>query len=100
MAKKSHIARDAKRRKASELAESKRQSLRQAIANELDFDAREKLVHKLDNMPRNTSRIRVRHRCRCCGRPRGVYQKFKMCRLCLRKFVTLALVPGLRKASW
>ena len=100
MAKKSHIARDAKRRRASGLSEAKRQTLREAIAAEQDFDAREKLVHQLDNMPRNTSRIRVRHRCRSCGRPRGVYRKFGLCRCCLRKVVTMALVPGLRKASW
>ncbi len=43
---------------------------------------------------------RLRHRCLICGRPRGVYRKFKVCRICLRNLVHQGKVPGMRKASW
>jgi small subunit ribosomal protein S14 len=43
---------------------------------------------------------RRRRRCEICGRPRGVYRKFRICRICLRNLVHQGKVPGLRKASW
>lgn len=100
MAKKSSIAREKRRVVAAERSEPKRRSLRDAIVSEADYDKREALVAKLNTMPRDTSRIRIRRRCQCCGRPRGVYRRFAMCRLCLRKLVLMGFVPGLRKASW
>ena len=43
---------------------------------------------------------RHRNRCRICGRPRAVYRKFGLCRICLRKLADQGLIPGLVKASW
>ncbi|MGQ9605332.1 MAG: type Z 30S ribosomal protein S14 [Thermogutta sp.] len=43
---------------------------------------------------------RHRNRCRICGRPRAVYRKFGICRICLRKLADQGLIPGLVKASW
>lgn len=43
---------------------------------------------------------RQRRRCQICGRPRAVYRKFKICRICLRNLMHQGKVPGLRKASW
>jgi small subunit ribosomal protein S14 len=43
---------------------------------------------------------RVRRRCRLCGRPRAVYRKFGVCRICFRKMADQGLIPGVRKASW
>jgi len=43
---------------------------------------------------------RLRRRCEICGRPRAVYRKFKICRICLRKLAHKGKVPGMRKASW
>ena len=45
-------------------------------------------------------RIRVRHRCRLCGRPRAVYRKFGICRICFRNMASDGLIPGVTKASW
>ncbi|MFQ3592057.1 MAG: type Z 30S ribosomal protein S14 [Gemmataceae bacterium] len=45
-------------------------------------------------------RIRIRMRCKICGRPRGVYRKFGICRICFRDMATMGLLPGVRKASW
>lgn len=43
---------------------------------------------------------RQRRRCELCGRPRAVYRKFRVCRICLRKLMHEGKVPGMRKASW
>jgi small subunit ribosomal protein S14 len=43
---------------------------------------------------------RVNRRCRLCGRPRAVYQKFGICRICFRKLADEGIIPGVRKASW
>jgi small subunit ribosomal protein S14 len=45
-------------------------------------------------------RIRIRNRCRLCGRPRAVYRKFGICRICFRNLASDGLIPGVRKASW
>lgn len=43
---------------------------------------------------------RVVHRCELCGRPRAVYRKFRICRICLRNLANEGKIPGLKKASW
>ena len=44
--------------------------------------------------------VRQRNRCTCCGRPRGFLRKFKLCRLCFRKFALRGEIPGVIKSSW
>ena len=44
--------------------------------------------------------IRVRNRCRLCGRPRGYIRKFQMCRICFRGHALRGEIPGVMKASW
>ena len=44
--------------------------------------------------------IQIRMRCRICGRPRGVYRKFGICRICFRNLASDGLIPGVTKASW
>ncbi|RLD15540.1 MAG: type Z 30S ribosomal protein S14 [Caldiserica bacterium] len=43
---------------------------------------------------------RERNRCHICGRPRGYYRDFGLCRLCLRELAHRGEIPGLKKASW
>ena len=43
---------------------------------------------------------RQHNRCQICGRPRGYYRDFGLCRICLRKMAHEGLIPGLRKSSW
>jgi small subunit ribosomal protein S14 len=45
-------------------------------------------------------RIKIRMRCRLCGRPRAVYRKFGICRICFRDMANKGLIPGVKKASW
>ncbi len=49
---------------------------------------------------RPRDRIRIRFRCRLCGRPRAVYRKFGLCRICFRGMASDGLIPGVVKASW
>jgi len=44
--------------------------------------------------------IRIRLRCKLCGRSRAVYRKFGVCRICFRNMASDGLIPGVRKASW
>ena len=52
------------------------------------------------NKLRPRDKIRIRLRCRLCGRPRAVYRKFGICRICFRGMASSGLIPGVKKASW
>lgn len=49
---------------------------------------------------RDNSRTRTVNRCKCCKRPKGVYRHFNLCRLCLIKYASLGIIPGLKLSSW
>ena len=54
----------------------------------------------LQDLPRNSSAVRLRNRCQLTGRPRGVYRKFGLGRNKLREMAMFGDIPGLTKASW
>ncbi len=39
-------------------------------------------------------------RCVRCGRPRAVFSRFDLCRLCFREMAHKGEIPGITKASW
>jgi small subunit ribosomal protein S14 len=45
-------------------------------------------------------RTRQYSRCNRCGRPRSVYRKFGLCRICLRDLAHEGVIPGMTKSSW
>jgi small subunit ribosomal protein S14 len=45
-------------------------------------------------------RTREYSRCRRCGRPRAIFRKFKLCRICLRELAHEGVIPGMTKSSW
>lgn len=49
---------------------------------------------------RRKYKVQVRNRCRKCGRPRGYYRRFQLCRICLREAALKGEIPGLVKSSW
>lgn len=55
---------------------------------------------KLNKRPLDESPTRVRRRCKLCGRPRGVYRRFQLCRSCIRKLFVKGYLPGVVKSSW
>ncbi len=56
----------------------------------------------LKNKQAGKQRFRVREYTRCgrCGRPRAVYRRFMLCRICLRELAHAGELPGVTKASW
>ncbi|MCL5980443.1 type Z 30S ribosomal protein S14 [Acidithiobacillus sulfuriphilus] len=60
--------------------------------------AKKSLIAKSERTPR--FQVRAYHRCKLCGRSRGYYRKFGLCRLCLRKHASAGAIPGIVKASW
>jgi len=75
--------------------ESKRVKFARQLAL-LDANKRNPAKFKME--PRQ--KIRVRLRCKLCGRPRAVFRKFGICRICFRNLASDGLIPGVRKASW
>ena len=91
-------ARNTRREVKSARCEEQRNELRQLVKAGGEEGAMAAL--KLQKKPRNESKCRVTRRCSDCGRPRGVYRKFGLCRICIRNFFALGFIPGLRKSSW
>ena len=52
------------------------------------------------NLMAPKDRIKIRLRCKICGRARAVYRKFGVCRIHFRSLASDGLIPGVRKASW
>ena len=101
MAKKSHVANNQYKIKLSNRFHEKRKMLLEKINNpDLPFDERQQYRLKLEKLPKNSSRIRVRNRCNVTGRPRGVYRKFGLSRITFRELASKGLIPGVTKASW
>ena len=55
---------------------------------------------KLAELPRNSSKVRIRNRCLLTGRPRAYYRKFGLSRVKIREVTMRGEIPGLGKASW
>ena len=55
-------------------------------------------IAKAKRTPKFTTRRE--HRCQLCGRPRAVYRKFGICRICFKKLANEGVIPGVKKASW
>lgn len=60
--------------------------------------AKKALREKQRRKPKFTTQAYTR--CRRCGRPRSVYRKFGLCRICLRYLAHAGDLPGVKKASW
>ena len=54
----------------------------------------------LQKLPKNSSKIRLRNRCKLTGRPRGYVRQFGLSRITFREMALDGKIPGLTKASW
>ncbi|MEC9483121.1 MAG: 30S ribosomal protein S14 [Halomonas sp.] len=101
MAKKSMIERELKRAKLVDKYAAKRAELK-AIINSVSTSDEERFDAqlKLQSLPRDSSPVRRRNRCRMTGRPHGYYNKFGLARNKLREAAMRGDVPGLKKSSW
>ncbi len=101
MAKTSTVQRNIKRRRMVKSAANKRAKLKAIVMDQKTSDEdRFAAVIKLAQVPRNSSKVRVRNRCELTGRPRATYRKFKMARSKLRELASKGLIPGMVKSSW
>ncbi|MBN2651825.1 MAG: type Z 30S ribosomal protein S14 [Spirochaetales bacterium] len=60
--------------------------------------AKKSMIAKAKRPPK--FKTRQVNRCQICGRPRGYMRKFKMCRVCFRKYASEGQIPGVTKSSW
>ena len=100
MAKKSMIARDVKRQKLVERYAAKRAALMAAFDAAADPMERLENHRKIQGLPRNSAKVRLRNRCWATGKPRGVYRDFGLCRNQLRERAHKGELPGVVKSSW
>ena len=101
MAKVSAVQKNMKRRRMVANHAEKRAALKAIIKNRsLPMEERFKAQLKLNDLPRDGSKIRVRNRCNVSGRPRGVYRKLNMSRIALRELGASGKIPGIVKSSW
>ena len=101
MAKKSMIQKELKRQKLVARYADKRALLR-SIINDPNNTVEEKLEaqEKMQKLPRDSGKTRVRSRCGLTGRPHGFYRKFGLGRNKVREAAMRGDIPGLVKASW
>ena len=101
MAKTSAIQKNLKRIKLAQKFLKKRTALKKIIKDKkLPLSDRFAAQLKLNKLPKNSAKERIRNRCEVSGRPHGVYRKFGLCRNKLREAAMRGDVPGLTKASW
>ncbi|ASK20877.1 30S ribosomal protein S14 [Halomonas sp. XH26] len=101
MAKKSMIERELKRTQLVEKYAAKRAELKKIISDvNASEEERFEATLKLQQLPRDSSPVRQRNRCRVTGRPHGFYNKFGLGRNKLREAAMRGDVPGLKKSSW
>ena len=101
MAKKSTVNRNEMVKQLVKQYAAKRAALK-ATANDQNLPLEERFAArlKLAEMPRNSSRTRIRNRCVLTGRPRAFYRKLKMSRIALRELANSGQIPGMVKSSW
>jgi small subunit ribosomal protein S14 len=101
MAKKSSIEKNNRRRRLAKKYSGRRARLKEIARDKsLPMEERFAAALKLAQVPRNSSKTRIRNRCEVTGRPRGFYRKLKMSRIAMRELGSQGLIPGLVKSSW
>ena len=101
MAKQSSIQKNLNRKKIVSKFNNRRKKLKKLIMKkDLSMEERFKIQSKLNDLPRDSSTIRIRNRCEITGRTRGVYRKFGLSRIKIRELSMSGSLPGVVKSSW
>jgi small subunit ribosomal protein S14 len=100
MAKKSMIEREKKRIKLYNKYALKRANLLKKYQTADNFSMKLEIHSKLQKLPRNSAKNRIRNRCWKTGRPRGVFRDFGLSRHVFREMAHECLLPGVTKSSW
>jgi small subunit ribosomal protein S14 len=95
------IEREKKRKQLVQRYAKKRAELKAIIKDRsIPADERFQAVLKLAELPRASSKIRMRNRCALTGRPRSYYRQFNLSRIALRDLASRGELPGVVKSSW
>lgn len=100
MAKKSLIQRELKRQRTVMKYAKKRNDLKKLLKETTILKEKIALHRKLQQLPRNSSYVRLHNRCLVTGRPKGYYRDFGLSRHVLREMAHQGLLPGVQKSSW
>ena len=94
------LERERKRKKLTARFSEKRQQILNELKDASSLEKIFELNEKLQKLPRNSARIRIRNRCWKTGRPRGYFKFFGLCRNAVRELAHDCFLPGVTKASW
>jgi small subunit ribosomal protein S14 len=100
MAKKSMIEREKKRIRLEKKYSLKRKNLLVEYQNAGNFASKMEIHSKIQKLPRNSAKTRIRNRCWKTGRPRGIFRDFGLSRHVFREMAHQCLLPGVTKSSW
>ena len=101
MAKTCSLERNEKRRRLVKTYAAKRAKLKAIIKDQANSaEERFQATLKLAELPRNSSKVRIRNRCALTGRPRAYYRKLNLSRIALRDLASRGELPGVTKSSW
>ena len=100
MAIKSMVERELKRQTLVMKYAKKRELLKKQITETSSLKEKLVLHRKLQDLPKNSSRVRLHNRCTITGRPKGYYRDFGLSRHLLREMAHQGLLPGVQKSSW
>ena len=101
MAKKSSIQKNLNREILINKYKNKRDKLKKILRNKTSsLEERLVIQNKLNDLPKSSSRVRYRNRCKLTGRARGVYRKFGLSRIKMRELSLEGKLPGVTKSSW
>jgi small subunit ribosomal protein S14 len=101
MPKTSAIQKNEKRKRLVEKYAKVRAELKAVLANPATTDEQFFAAQtKLQKLPKNSSRIRIRNRCSMSGRPRGYKRKYGVSRITFRELALAGKIPGVIKSSW
>jgi len=89
-----------KRIKLNNKYRTKRSNLLEQYQQTEDFNLKLEIHAKIQKLPRNSAKIRIRNRCWKTGRPRGYFKDFGISRHVLREMAHQGLLPGVTKSSW
>nr|YP_009472484.1 ribosomal protein S14 [Bryopsis sp. HV04063]ARO74129.1 ribosomal protein S14 [Bryopsis sp. HV04063] len=100
MARKALIQRQKKRQLLYAKYYIKRKFIKSKITSTKKLEQKLDWHLKLQNLPKNSSRVRLHNRCLITGRPKGFFRFFGLSRHLIREFAHQGFFPGVVKSSW
>ncbi|RDB31602.1 30S ribosomal protein S14 [Candidatus Similichlamydia laticola] len=101
MARKAMIEKQKRRERCVAKYREKRTALLKTVKSfKTSEEEKERAREELNRLPRDSSPVRLRNRCKLTGRSRGFLRRFQVSRICLRELASGGFIPGMIKASW